>query len=207
MDRTRRRRVNLRRASSRLLLYSHRRCRGGVYSSVRLCTLHSSSDIVLRSQQRKDGSLSLDVVLATTHRRGNLLSDSHLRQILRPPTSMVSSLVNRLKNIYFDAKKVGSYGGVDALRRIARVSKKVVQRWLSEQVAYILHKPVRTRFKRRCVIVGGRNQQWQADLVDLSKLKRDNGGVTFLLTVIDIFSKKAWCVPLKNKSAFRWWRY
>ena len=47
----------------------------------------------------------------------------------------------------------------------------------------------------------GLRQQWQADLVDLSKLKKDKNGMTFLLTVIDIFSKVAWCVPMKNKSA------
>ena len=78
---------------------------------------------------------------------------------------------------------------------------KAVKQWLSEQDAYTLHKPVRIRFKRRRVIVGGRNHQWQADLVDLSKLKKDNDGYVFLLTVIDVFSKRAWCVPLKNKSA------
>ena len=54
---------------------------------------------------------------------------------------------------------------------------------------------------QRRVIVGGMGQQWQADLVDLTKLKNDNDGMTFLLTVIDVFSKVAWCVPMKNKSA------
>ena len=49
--------------------------------------------------------------------------------------------------------------------------------------------------------MGGLRQQWQADLVDLSKLKKVNNGMTFLLTVIDVFSKVAWCVPKKNKSA------
>ena len=43
--------------------------------------------------------------------------------------------------------------------------------------------------------------QWQADLVDISRLKQANNEITFLLTVIDVFSKRAWCVPLKNKSA------
>ena len=70
------------------------------------------------------------------------------------------------------------------------------------QDAYTLHKPVRRRFKRRCVVVGGPNQQWQADLVDMSRLKQGNNDITFLLTVmIDVFSKRAWCVPLKSKSA------
>jgi len=40
-----------------------------------------------------------------------------------------------------------------------------------------------------------------ADLVDMSRLKRYNDGHTFILTVIDVFSKKAWYVPLKNNSA------
>ena len=57
------------------------------------------------------------------------------------------------------------------------------------------------RFKRRRVVVGGRLQQWQADLVDLPNFKNYNDGTTFLLTVIDVFSKVAWYVPLKNKSA------
>ena len=105
----------------------------------------------------------------------------------------------KLQQRYYDPKRVGSYGGIAALRRV--IPEQDVKRWLSEQDAYTLHKPVRRHFKRRCVVVGGPNQQWQADLVDMSRLKMANGGITFLLTVIDVFSKLAWCVPLKNKSA------
>ena len=32
-------------------------------------------------------------------------------------------------------------------------------------------------------------------------LKKYNDGTAFLLTVIDVFSKQAWCDPLKNKTA------
>ena len=90
----------------------------------------------------------------------------------------------------YDPKRVGGYGGVAALRRV--VPEQDVERWLSEQDTYTLHKPVRRRFKRRCVVVGGPNQQWQADLVDMSRLKKVNDGTTFILTVIDVFSKLAW---------------
>ncbi len=107
---------------------------------------------------------------------------------------------DELNNAYFDPKRVGSYGGVDALHRASKLRRPAVERWLASQDAYTLHKPVRRHFKRRRVIVGGRNQQWQADLVDLTRLKTHNDGITFLLTVIDVFSKRAWCVPLKNKS-------
>ena len=80
---------------------------------------------------------------------------------------------------YYNQKLVGSYGGVAALRRV--VPDQDVERWLSEQDTYTLHKPVRRRFKRRCVVVGGPNQQWQADLVDVSRLKKTNDGTAFLL--------------------------
>ena len=106
---------------------------------------------------------------------------------------------SKLQQRYYDPKRVGSYGGVAALRRV--VPEQVVERWSSEQDTYTLHKPVRRRFKRRCVAMGGPNQQWQADLVDMSRLKKVNDGTTFILTVIDVFSNLAWCVPLKNKSA------
>ena len=99
-----------------------------------------------------------------------------------------SARLGRILNaIYFDSKNVGSYGGVDRLRRAARVPSYDAKNWLVEEDAYTLHKPVRRRFKRRRVIVGGMNQQWQADLVDVTRLKKYNDGTTFLLTVIDVF--------------------
>ena len=87
----------------------------------------------------------------------------------------------QLKRVYFDSKRVSSYGGVDALRRVTRVPRKIVEEWLSEQDAYTLHKPARRHFRRLRVVVGGPRQQWQADLVDLSNFKNDNDGMTFLL--------------------------
>ena len=85
---------------------------------------------------------------------------------------------SKLHRQYYDQKCVGSYGGVAALQRVVPAERDV-ERWLSTQDAYTLHKPVRRRFKRRCVVVGGPNQQWQADLVDMSRLKQANNEITF----------------------------
>ena len=134
-----------------------------------------------------------------TPRRSSVLrSRQRHRQRIGPSVLMTSK---RLKEVYFDPNRVGNYGGVDALRRVTHAPRKIVAQWLSEQDAYSLHKPARRRFKRRCVIVGGMNQQWQADLVDLTTLKDDNDGMTFLLTIIDVFSKRARCIPMPSKSA------
>ena len=41
---------------------------------------------------------------------------------------------------------------------------------------------------------------WTADLVDMSPYSRSNSGNKYLLTVIDVFSKYGWVVPLKTKT-------
>ena len=41
---------------------------------------------------------------------------------------------------------------------------------------------------------------WAAYLVDMSSLSRSNKGYKYLLTVIDVFSKYGWIVPLKTNT-------
>ena len=44
-----------------------------------------------------------------------------------------------------------------------------------------------------------RDNIWGADLADMQLLSKFNKGFRFLLCVIDIFSKYAWVIPLKDK--------
>ena len=105
-----------------------------------------------------------------------------------------------LKESYYTPSKAGSFGGVAALKRSTKKNTADIKNWLSFQDAYTLHKPVRRKFPRRKTIVGGIDHLWQADLVDVSGLKKYNKSYRFLLTCIDVFSKFAWVVPLKSKS-------
>lgn len=116
--------------------------------------------------------------------------------------SKKTKLQHTLDRIYYTPKHSASYGGVGAVERVVkgRKDKKKVKHWLSTQDTYSLHKPVRYRFPRRRIVVGGIDHQWQADLVDLSRLGKDNKGIKFLLTCIDVLSKYAWVVPLKDKT-------
>src|SRR5579859_3658577 len=107
---------------------------------------------------------------------------------------------------YFDPRAPGSFGGVDALYRYVNKEKDKktrvqVKRFLQGQSAYTLHKPVRRKFKRNITQVYTMNEQFQADLADLSSISKQNDGIRYLLTVIDVFSKYAWVIPLKNKGA------
>lgn len=104
-----------------------------------------------------------------------------------------------MEEMYLNPARAGSFGGVDALYRVAGGPKKEVQNWLRGVDTYTLHKPIRRKFKTNRVIVYSIDQQWQADLVDLISLHKYNQGYKYLLTCIDILSKYAWAVPLKSK--------
>ena len=89
------------------------------------------------------------------------------------------------------------------MARFARAQGVPVERAkrvLTRELGYTLHKPVRRHFPTLRVLVFGPDEQWAADLVDVQKLKRQNKGVNYLLTVVDVFSKYAWVVPLKQKT-------
>ena len=68
----------------------------------------------------------------------------------------------------------------------------------NEQLANELHKPIIRKFKKRKVYSTFKDNIWGVDL-DVQLLRKCNKGVIFLLCVIDIFSKYAWVVPLKDK--------
>jgi transposase InsO family protein len=108
-----------------------------------------------------------------------------------------------LKTIYYDSRHAGAYGG---LRRLWSAVKGKgyaytdVKKWLQSQDAYSLHKPARKNFTRSRVLVGGIDQQWQADLVDMQEFAKENEGFRYLLVVIDVFSKYAWVAVLKTKT-------
>jgi hypothetical protein len=63
-----------------------------------------------------------------------------------------------------------------------------------------LHRQARKNFKRRHVIMKGINDTWQIDLVEMIPYSKQNQGFKYLLTVIDIFSKFAYALPLKSKT-------
>ena len=73
-------------------------------------------------------------------------------------------------------------------------------KWLQDRDSYSLHKPVQRKFKRLQVIVMGRNDQYEADLADMQKLKDKNDEVQFLLVIIDIFTHYLWVETLKTKT-------
>ena len=73
----------------------------------------------------------------------------------------------------------------------------------NEQLANELHKPIIRKFEIRRVYSTFKDNIWGVDLADIQLLNKYNKGIRFLLCVIDIFSKYAWVVPLKDKKRYK----
>ena len=62
-----------------------------------------------------------------------------------------------------------------------------------------LHKPVIKKFNKRKVYSQFKDNIWGIDLADMQSLSKKNKGIKYLLCAIDLFSKYAFVVPLKDK--------
>ena len=84
---------------------------------------------------------------------------------------------------------------------IATLANKSVIKSVSQnqQLAEELHKPIILKCKKRRVHSAFKDIIWGADLADMQLISKYNKGVRFLLCAVDIFSKYAWIVPLKDK--------
>ena len=68
----------------------------------------------------------------------------------------------------------------------------------NQQLADELHKPIIRKFKKRKVYSSFKDNIWDVDLADM-QLSKYNKGIIYILCAIDLFSKSAWVVPLKDK--------
>lgn len=111
-----------------------------------------------------------------------------------------------LEKEYTTPENPGAFSGKTSFlrelqKRFEQVDKTEVDNLLSNKEAYTLHRPVKKKFIRNRVIVSGKDDTFQMDLVDVSSIASFNDRYKFILSCIDVFSKYAWAVPLKNKSS------
>ena len=67
------------------------------------------------------------------------------------------------------------------------------------QLANELHKPSIWKFKKRKVYSSFRDNIWGLDLADMESLSKYNKEIKYLLCAIDLFSKYALVIPIKEK--------
>ena len=90
---------------------------------------------------------------------------------------------------FFDKKSMGS--GVKKLKDTAKPSSLIL--------ADELHKPVIKKFNKRKVYSQFKDNIWGVDLADMQPLRKKNKSIKYLLCAIDLYSKYAFVIPLKDK--------
>ena len=71
-----------------------------------------------------------------------------------------------------------------------------------KELAEELHKPIIRKFKKRKVQSPFIDNIWGAYLADVKLISKRNKGFRFLICVIDIYSKYAWVIALKDKKRY-----
>ena len=122
----------------------------------------------------------------------------------------VSKVQDRLlKREYYDSSKSGSYQSpfkfyqsFKSRHPKSTLTLNKVKQWMEGQDTYTLNREIRTKMVKPNIIVDGINDIWEADLADLRKYEKLNDGYKYLLGVVDVFSRKLYVRPLKNKYSF-----
>ena len=93
---------------------------------------------------------------------------------------------------FFDKKYIGSgTAKPSSLERITKDSSLIL--------ADELHKPVIRKFNKTKIYSQFKDNIWGLDSADTQSLSKKNKGIKYLLCAIDLFSKYAFVVPLKDK--------
>ena len=109
-----------------------------------------------------------------------------------------------LRDLYESVKSPHSFTGVQTLLENARkhnpdITRKDVKSFLEEQDSYTLHKITRKKFTRRKVLAPKPGVIASCDLAEIPVLAPHNNGFKYILIFIDVFSRLAQAIALKNK--------
>lgn len=108
-----------------------------------------------------------------------------------------------IKKLWQDEDFFASYSGINNFKSALfttygeKISANRIQNILSDIPSYVSRIKPRKRFPRRPYDVYGFGQLIQADLAVMYKFE----GFFYFLLIIDVFSRKIFCRPLKNKSS------
>ena len=106
-------------------------------------------------------------------------------------------------NNYHNPGHPTAFAGVDKVVRYydGRVSQDAIVRALESSDTYTRHREYKQPKHYNPYYVYALREQVQADLIDVRELAAHNDGTKYLLLIIDLFSRRVWMYPLKNKSA------
>ena len=116
------------------------------------------------------------------------------------PSSRVNNVLNRLFNNpqTMALSRDRLYEKVQ--ERYLGISRPMVMDFLKNQETWQLRKRVPKVKTTRPIVANNPREIWAMDLIDMQKYSRWNRGMKYILTIIDIFSKKLFTFPIPEKT-------
>ena len=111
-----------------------------------------------------------------------------------------------LDSFYQTYAQASSLSGIHKLYKASKskdknITLKDVQNYLKSKDSYTLHRVTKKKFDRRVMLAPKPGVIISCDLADMRELSKYNNGVKYLLICIDIFSRFAKVISLKQKNA------
>lgn len=110
--------------------------------------------------------------------------------------------MDKIINQYYDENNFPSLDRLYKLLKAdeVKVTKEEVKKFLNSELSEQLTKQQTfAKIKSGHIIAMGENEEWQIDIFFLPKYWKENHGYKMIFAVVDIFTRKAYCVPMKTK--------
>jgi transposase InsO family protein len=79
------------------------------------------------------------------------------------------------------------------------ITKTQIKKWHDAQLEVQLLHAQHKKEASGHVVADAVDEIWNLDILDLSKYKDNNNGYRYILAVVDVFSRKAYCEPMQTK--------
>lgn len=110
--------------------------------------------------------------------------------------------LKELEEAYVRPSHPIAFSGIDNIYHYFRgiLSKSEIELFLSKNQSYTSHRVPR-KGRRNVTFVHSLREKISCDLIEVSKISSYNDNIKFILTVIDIFSRRAFARNLKSKKS------
>ena len=112
------------------------------------------------------------------------------------------SIVSQVARVYKQPGHPVSFSSPNAIFQYfkGQIPLSKIKEALEHIDSYTLHREYKKPHVHNPYFVYQRRRVFQGDLIDIRALTTKNSGFSYLLVIIDIFSRKIWVMPLKKKT-------
>ena len=109
--------------------------------------------------------------------------------------------MNQIQTIYEE----NNFPALERLYKLVKkanpdVKRKEIKEFLNNLENVQITKEQKNKKATGHIVASSFNEVWQIDIFDLSKYSGSNNGYKYIFAIVDVFSRQALCIAMKNKN-------